>query len=151
MAGKAKPSKVQDVDMDSIVTTERHDQDVQHLDKRLCDLEARFGSNEKVAETLREAADSQVKMQNVHDEMLIKALKRNDAVKAALAEEIQASDRSEVNKLIRKFRGIIGGVIIALISIAGTLIVQNYIGDMGKRQEAPPAIEQPATRQPNRY
>ncbi len=98
-----KPSKVQDLDMDAIVSTERHDKDFANLDKRIADLEEKFGSNEKIADTLCEAATKAAKMQDLFENNFLKLLSRNDPVRDEIKCLIKLTDRDFVQAKLKQY------------------------------------------------
>lgn len=117
-----KPSKIQDLDIDTIVTSDKHDKDFSDLNKRLCALEEKFGTNELVAATLCVVSEKAAQMQEMFVTGLLKAIRTDERIQTALDTAIRKADRNWFYATLSRF-GKVGWAIMLLIvgAIAKTL------------------------------
>lgn len=115
-----KPSKIQDLDLDTIVTTDRHDKDFADLNKRICQLEEKFGTNEQIADTLCVTAEKAVKMREMISKTFVSLIESDQKIKEALTALINKTDRSWFFSYVKR------------IGFAGWTIIMIILGGFGK-------------------
>lgn len=103
---------------------EDHTKDMVSLAKRLDELEARFGSNEKIANTLCEVESSAVKMADCFEKSLIKILGQSDPVNKQINKIISEADRSYVAQQLKQYRAWIYGGILFILAQVGIEVVR---------------------------
>lgn len=122
-----KPNKVQDLDLDAIVTTERYNKDIEALGKRMELLESRFGSNESIANTLCETSKTAVRMQEMLDGSFLRMLCNNEQVKDSIVKLVNPSDRNWFYSFL-KMLGIASWILVFFIlGVLVKVAVDHYL------------------------
>lgn len=125
--GKGVNSKYQDFDPDKYVTSSDHAQHVEDLGRRLSYLEEKFGDNEKIATTLKNAAENAVKMQTLFADTFVTLLKTNDTIKSGISDIVNKLDRKYTVLFMKRFGFISYTLAISIISAIAGAIVKAYI------------------------
>lgn len=125
MAPKTNHSQSDFNPLDLSRKSDQHDQDITDLKERLDSLEERFGTNEKIAETLCNASETAVKMQTMLKGVFLKLLHDDKQITDKMSDMIGEYDR---DKLSVALNGIGKHVVHAIIFISGvvaTVAIQN--------------------------
>lgn len=111
-----------DFKVDELVKSDQHQKDIGDLDKRIKAIEDKLGTNECIANSFSEAAETQVKIQNTITTFIIRQISENADVQKAITNHINKSDRAAIMVFLKRI-GIAGWTLI--IAIAG--VVLGYI------------------------
>jgi hypothetical protein len=85
-----------DFSADILAKSEKHETDIGELTNKIRVLEDKFGTNERIADTLCETAEKATKMQEMIAITFTKVLKTNDDVKKELKTIIDEHDRNKL-------------------------------------------------------
>ncbi len=85
------------------------------LTKKVECLEEKFGTNEKIAETLSDTAKKAVKMQEMFAETFVTLLKSNKDIRKVLADLLDELDRSYTKSFMKRFGSWIGGLVLLIV------------------------------------
>lgn len=116
-----------DFDAPSLVTLGRHGEDIADIKKRITDLENKFGSNEKIADTLCVTAEKAVKMKEMFNKNFLDLLEKDTKIKMAITNLVNDADRSYTRSKLKQFGSTIGFAIIYLLGLITSAIVNKYI------------------------
>ena len=125
-AGNTTPTT--DFNAGQIATTvTKHDAEFIDVKKRLDSLEEKFGSNEKIADTLCETAEKATKMQEMLGKSFLKLLQHDTEIGTEFEKIIGKSDRHAFYKLLRRFGSVSGAVILLLVGAVLYALAAKYI------------------------
>jgi len=93
-----------DFDVNALLSdVSNHARDMTTLTKKIECLEEKFGTNEKIAETLSDTAEKAVKMQTMLAKTFVTLLKSNDEVKEGISEIVNKLDRKYTALFLKRF------------------------------------------------
>lgn len=104
-----------------------HTKDMGLITKRLDELEARFGTNEKIANTLCEVEENAVKMGNCIEKSISKILINSDPVNNQIKKIIAESDRSYIAQQLRQYRVWIYGALLFIAAQGSIELIKFFI------------------------
>lgn len=116
----------QDFNPDELVQSSQHQQDIDGLNTRIKSLEDKFGTNEKIADTLCEASERALRMDELFEKKIVKQIQQNAEVRKELRKVIDEADRAAVRAFIKRVGIGIWTLIIALVSGAIALIINTF-------------------------
>lgn len=104
-----------------------HARDVLDLKEKVKDFESRFGTHEKIAETLSDTSKTAIKMQEMLCDTFVKLLDTNDAIKNKISEIINKTDRNNFYVWAKSIGLGAWTIIVAVISaIAGAVARSHF-------------------------
>lgn len=106
--------------------SDQHDQDISTIKERLDALEDRFGTNEKIAETLCDTASKATRMQDMLSETFVKLLTKDEKVKEALGKFIDNSDRGYLFAFVKRIGFLAWSAIIFLLGLVANGFIQSF-------------------------
>jgi len=120
------PTKKTDFNIDDLVKTgSKHDEEISGLKKRVKIIEDKFGDNEKIADTLCATADTQLKMQEMLQNVFMKQLQSNPVVQEEISKIINKTEKDQFKVWARKIGIGVWTVIVSILSGAIVLIIQT--------------------------
>lgn len=122
-----KPNKIQDLDINTIVTTDKHDRDLADLDKRITHLESKFGSNEQIADTLCVTAEKATKMQELFAASFVKLISTDEKSKDALTQLINKCDRNWLYSYLKRIGALSGSILLIILGAVAKTLVDRYL------------------------
>ncbi len=105
----------------------KHDQDIIDIRKRIVELESKFGSHEKIAETLSQTATKQIKMEEMFASVFRKLVEKDSKIKTAIEDIIKKSDRDTVKLFWKKFGFATWSAIVFILGVIITVVIQNLL------------------------
>ena len=125
--GKGDIPKKNDFNVDDIVHADKHQQDIDGLSTRIAALENKFGTNEKIADTLCETAEKASKMHEMLGKSFLKMLEHDSDIGTQFEKIINKSDRNAFFAFLRRFGSITGAVILLLLGAVLYALAAKYI------------------------
>lgn len=113
-----------DFNVNTLVKAEDHDKDIALLSERISMIEMKFGTNEKIADTLFEASEKALKMHEMFSSTFIKAINSNSHVQNSLTTLIDQLDRKNFRVIFKRIWGAIWTLIVAVAGVTfGKLVL----------------------------
>lgn len=124
---KGDAPKKNDFDVDDIVHADKHQQDIDGLSTRITQLENKFGTNEKIADTLCETAEKASKMQEMLGKSFLKLLQHDTDIGSEFEKIISKSDRNAFYRALKRFGSVSGAIILLLVGAVLYALAAKYI------------------------
>lgn len=122
------PSPPSDFDPKQIVNfVDSHTKEIGDLSKRITALEDKYGSNEKLADTLCGASETALKLQTMLRNTFVKALENDEPTKNAVKTIIGNTEREQAKILFNQYGGKIWAVIIFLFGLLAEALINKFI------------------------
>ena len=108
-------------------TVNKHDQDIIDVKKRVDALEKKFGSHEKIADTLYETAQKQIKMEEMFSMVFKKLIEKDSKIKSALDTLITQSQEASWRTFLSQGGRYIYGAVIFTAGVVVTVLVTKWL------------------------
>jgi len=123
------PRHKQEQDFDANTLVKEHGEDISELKARILELENKFGSNEKIAETLCDTSLKAVKMREMLAKTFVETIKTDAEVKAAIEQLVKNTDKHTFWGYMK----IGGGILWTAVSFILGLLANNLPALMQKK------------------
>lgn len=123
----ANTDSIQDFDFNKIIKIDQHTKDIEDLSKRITTLEERFGSNEKLADSLCEAWDKAVRMQELITKSFLKIVASNEDAKECITTLVNKIDRDWLKAYFKRIGFTFWSILVFVAGVAVTTIVGKWI------------------------
>jgi predicted transcriptional regulator len=124
----AKKTPDETLNPDDYLKADQHEKDMSGLTKRIEALEEKFGSNEKIAETLYETSQKAKKMEELLATSFTELIKKNSNVQDAMKMFIDKIDRKYFFVVIKRLGWLGWGALTFILGIIITIILTNTLG-----------------------
>lgn len=109
------------------MAAEDHAKQMEDVISRIKELESKFGSNERIADTLCETAEKATKMQAMLANKFIDLLNTNVPIKEAVQQIMEKSDRNYFILSLRRFGGYVWTIAVIFLTLLFEILIKSQI------------------------